>query len=1446
MRMALNGHENSPVARPISEDTNIAVGPGARYTLQVSDFPFTARSGGHPFAGITLTTTPQRLRSASTGFRRGELRINGHTAFAPADVSRTTIERGGLVYIAHETSGPGIGFDELRYKVKDTERASDSDYRMRIDVLERPEVIGAQFAPSYGDNGLWDEGEHINVEVTFDQQVTVATAGGTPSVEITLGDETRTRRAGWVSGQDTNTLTFRYTMPAGESSHHTAALVENSLALNGGSIALRGEHRVIVKTAHGAVIERPGGTDCGETENELWCSVLVLTTDSALRTGHREGGRYLANRNFRRDDTQYQVYSFFHDQNNGNVHFETRPNGIDTFNRSAFTLYFGAHSASLPATRLIAPQNPQSMVFDNIAENWPTAGRVFTRLVGPASGNQEAVDPPAVDGVPTITGWGSDGSWTQGQSVQVTMTFTEAVDVDTSGGTPTVGLDLAVDPHNARSASYESGSGTEELVFAYTFVEGDGTHSTIALRPNSLALSGGTIRSTATRLNALLEHHGTAVQGQRRRVAAPTARFENVPEQHDGQSEFAVTVGFSATPNGLTAARDAQRVLEVSGGTVASAKQTSKKDGRKWTVTIKPESAGAIDVTVPRRACDEDGAVCVDAEPIERAVHTTIAGNAMTASFAGAPQSHEGTGEFTVEFTFSHEPAGYSYRSVRDHLFDTSGGIIKKARRMTPGSNRRWELTVRPDGEDDTTLSARATRSCTAPDAACDATGRKFDGRATLTVAGPASTPDAMTATWWGEPEEHDGTSSFEVGLILEPPPGDGFSYRAFAGALLSVEGATLTRTSRQAKGENQYWLVKLTPTGSSDVTVTVNATTDCAAEHAACTAEGGMLEGGASVTVRGPAQLTIADAEVEEAPGARLEFEVRLSRALDEAVTVAYESADGSATAGDDYTAVQGTLTFEAGENLKIIPVEVADDAHDEGSETLTLTLSDAAPAARVQIGDASATGTITNDDPMPQAWITRFGRTIGTQAVDALTERLSSSPEDHLTIAGARMAWSTEEETTGAGALVTSWESTLGSATGSEAGRKPANWRTLEESEIEQDTLTREEILLGTRFHVTSLDAEGAGTGVSAWGRVARGGFEGEEDDVTLDGTVTSAFVGADAQFESGLAGLMLSHSRGTGSYELNDEEAKETGEVESTMTTLYPYANLNLDARTSAWALAGVGSGTLELRRETEALETDLSMRIGAGGIARDLLAPTRPNALVVRLRADAMWVRTESEKIAGLEAARGDATRLRLALEGEGDITFANGAMLTPSGEIGLRLDGGDAETGAGMEVGAGMRYSAGRLSIEGRLRSLVAHEAQGYEEWGASASLKLVPDASGRGLSISLTPTWGAPQSKSAHLWSAQEASELEGDTRFEPKTRLEAEMGYGIAARKTHGLITPYLGLTHGESEEQVLKAGTRWEIAPQATTRVEISRARGSAQGERENTIRIGAELRW
>ena len=78
--------------------------------------------------------------------------------------------------------------------------------------------------------------------------------------------------------------------------------------------------------------------------------------------------------------------------------------------------------------------------------------------------------------------------------------------------------------------------------------------------------------------------------------------------------------------------------------------------------------------------------------------------------------------------------------------------------------------------------------------------------------------------------------------------------------------------------------------------------------------------------------------------------------------VSVHFATADGTASAvGGDYVATSGTLTFSAGQLSKTIAVTVNGDNVVEPNETFSVKLS---KAVRTKLVDATAVGTITNDD--------------------------------------------------------------------------------------------------------------------------------------------------------------------------------------------------------------------------------------------------------------------------------------------------------------------------------------------------------------------------------------------------------------------------------------------------------------------------------------------------
>ena len=90
--------------------------------------------------------------------------------------------------------------------------------------------------------------------------------------------------------------------------------------------------------------------------------------------------------------------------------------------------------------------------------------------------------------------------------------------------------------------------------------------------------------------------------------------------------------------------------------------------------------------------------------------------------------------------------------------------------------------------------------------------------------------------------------------------------------------------------------------------------------------------------------------------------FTVSLSAAYDQTVTVNFSTSNGSATAGSDYTASSGTLTFAPGQTTAIITVYVSGDRTAESDETFYVNLS--SPSSNALISDPLGIGTILNDD--------------------------------------------------------------------------------------------------------------------------------------------------------------------------------------------------------------------------------------------------------------------------------------------------------------------------------------------------------------------------------------------------------------------------------------------------------------------------------------------------
>jgi Calx-beta domain len=110
--------------------------------------------------------------------------------------------------------------------------------------------------------------------------------------------------------------------------------------------------------------------------------------------------------------------------------------------------------------------------------------------------------------------------------------------------------------------------------------------------------------------------------------------------------------------------------------------------------------------------------------------------------------------------------------------------------------------------------------------------------------------------------------------------------------------------------------------------------------------------------------ELRISDvAKTESNSGLKgFTFKITLNHPPVSTVTVGYATADGSASAGSDYVAKSGTLTFPKGATVRTVVVFVKGDRLAEGDETFFVNLSN--PSSNAVVADSQGRGTILNDD--------------------------------------------------------------------------------------------------------------------------------------------------------------------------------------------------------------------------------------------------------------------------------------------------------------------------------------------------------------------------------------------------------------------------------------------------------------------------------------------------
>ena len=292
--------------------------------------------------------------------------------------------------------------------------------------------------------------------------------------------------------------------------------------------------------------------------------------------------------------------------------------------------------------------------------------------------------------------------------------------------------------------------------------------------------------------------------------------------------------------------------------------------------------------------------------------------------------------------------------------------------------------------------------------------------------------------------------------------------------------------------------------------------------------------------------------------------------------------------------------------------------------------------------------------------------------------------------------------------------------------------------------------------------------------------------------------------------------------------------------------------------------------------------------SAGARGALLSSEEGDRFDLAVKTDALGVRTGSEAAEGsggrLEAAIADVTRLRPALEGSWEASLGTDSSLRPIFEVGLRHDGGDADTGFGLEFGGGLALTDPVLGLSAEIsgHGLLTHEENTFWDQGVSGSLRYDPQpSSDLGLSLIVSPSWGVRQRGAEGIWGTAPATGaalgsfdgIGGSDSLDG--RLDAEFAYGLPALDGTATGTPWarvglaegvgdyrfgyrlnlsrgeIGFELGQSEyDRDYRLGYDYSLAERGRLALhlgaELSRRESANDNDADDRAAIQATLRW
>ena len=369
--------------------------------------------------------------------------------------------------------------------------------QLNIAITSDPDDDDSTFAFWY-DEGVYGIGDDIEVTVTFNGNVTVT---GSPRLELTIGSSAK--NAAYKSANGSKVV-FGYTVAVGDNDTDGIAIGSNKLTLNGGSIRDAADNAA--NLSHGALSAQSGhkvdgirptitygpsfaystfSNDGVHTIGE-YISAYVRFSEEVIGIGVRNDGRP----RLRIDMGGATRYARYH------------PLPINDWRDERLHFLYEVVKGDLDLDGISVAANSVELNGGTIRD---AAGNdaVLTHSAVPADDNF-IVDgvPPTVSSVTITSDPGDDDTYGVGNTIEVTVTFSEAVDIPQWRGTengmtvtrmPRLELNIGGVAKSAKTHERENITGTA-IVFRYTVQNGDNDSNGISISANKLTLNGGTIR----------------------------------------------------------------------------------------------------------------------------------------------------------------------------------------------------------------------------------------------------------------------------------------------------------------------------------------------------------------------------------------------------------------------------------------------------------------------------------------------------------------------------------------------------------------------------------------------------------------------------------------------------------------------------------------------------------------------------------------------------------------------------------------------------------------------------------------------------------------------------------------------------------------------------------------------------------------------------------------